>query len=456
MSNEARNAPLDSGSRNKRQDARAVLASWCTMVAVLLMASAVLAQDINETVTIEDLGFTRRLHAGARPAALGGAYTALSDDVNALIYNPAGLAGVRSNELAVGFQHQRLQLENSFFSTASDVDLTTFKLDHLAFAYPVPTYRGSLVFAAGVYRLYSSYIDILNKGVNTDTSTNDEYLLQQSGSTYSYNFGGAIDLSSALSVGANLFFLNGTVDALTQFTFEILPTPTQPGQLSSETLVDDATVDVVGYGAVFGLQYRPHSLFQFGLSVSTPTPIDLQGDARQDDALYFSTPPDSFSTEFFAIDSEYTLPFRIDTGVSFSSQNMLVSVDLGYTDWTQTELNGRQIKDLNLRSIFREVLDFRVGVEVSIPTAPLRVRGGYSYEPYPLEFLQADRITGDQLQEAKIDKERQTVATGLGVLLGEVLNVDASFEYDIGERSIPTLTDKREMYRFALAASYRF
>jgi len=33
------------------------------------------------------------LDAGARPAALGGAYTSLAMDANALLYNPAGLAG---------------------------------------------------------------------------------------------------------------------------------------------------------------------------------------------------------------------------------------------------------------------------------------------------------------------------------------------------------------------------
>jgi len=38
------------------------------------------------------------LDAGARPAALGGAYTALATDANALLYNPAGLAGVTTHE----------------------------------------------------------------------------------------------------------------------------------------------------------------------------------------------------------------------------------------------------------------------------------------------------------------------------------------------------------------------
>ena len=33
-----------------------------------------------------------KIGTGARPAALGGAYTALADDVNAIYYNPGALA----------------------------------------------------------------------------------------------------------------------------------------------------------------------------------------------------------------------------------------------------------------------------------------------------------------------------------------------------------------------------
>lgn len=38
---------------------------------------------------------------GARPAALGGAFTALADDQNALFYNPAGLARLDSRFIAL-------------------------------------------------------------------------------------------------------------------------------------------------------------------------------------------------------------------------------------------------------------------------------------------------------------------------------------------------------------------
>ena len=47
-----------------------------------------------------------KLGSGARAAGLGGAFTAVSDDINALSYNPAGLANLKRSEL--GFTRAEL------------------------------------------------------------------------------------------------------------------------------------------------------------------------------------------------------------------------------------------------------------------------------------------------------------------------------------------------------------
>ncbi|MBI5244034.1 MAG: UPF0164 family protein, partial [Elusimicrobia bacterium] len=40
-----------------------------------------------------------KIGTGARAEAMGGAYTAIADDVNALYYNPGGLAALKKSEL---------------------------------------------------------------------------------------------------------------------------------------------------------------------------------------------------------------------------------------------------------------------------------------------------------------------------------------------------------------------
>lgn len=80
-----------------------------------------------------------RLDANARAVGLGGAYTALASDSNALLYNPAGLARVRANEatfmhnqyaLGVGQQYIGVALKRGFgfqfnYASLGDVPRTT-------------------------------------------------------------------------------------------------------------------------------------------------------------------------------------------------------------------------------------------------------------------------------------------------------------------------------------------
>ena len=47
-----------------------------------------------------------KLGSGARAAGLGGAYTAVSGDINSISYNPAGLAGLKRS--AAGFTRAEL------------------------------------------------------------------------------------------------------------------------------------------------------------------------------------------------------------------------------------------------------------------------------------------------------------------------------------------------------------
>ncbi|UCG50972.1 MAG: hypothetical protein JSW58_12325 [Candidatus Latescibacterota bacterium] len=464
----ARNAPSDLGGKKKKRMADSPVPVsrtttrprfgtfvFAALALTILAVPVSRAQEINEAVTIEDLGFTGRFTVGARPSALAGAYTAAGEDIYSLVYNPAGLARIRRIETSLGFQHKKNNLTNVFYGNDNEVDLSSTRLDAFAAAYPVPTYRGSLVFAGGVYRVMSSDFQILNRGFNTVSETFDDYLLQQTGSIYSYNVGFGVDLSPAISAGASGFMMDGTIKALTQFSYAY-PPPFVPGEQESEFLLDDARVDLDGYGATIGIQYHPLSLVRFGLSVTTPIKINLSGDAIEETARYFFNAPGEFTSQRFAIDTDYKIPFRINVGFALSTPNVLFAADVGYTDWAQAEINSRQLKDEDLRPIFNQVIDIRAGAELVLPFMPVRVRAGYAYLPYGLEYLQADRIAGNALTKAEVQTQRQIYAAGCGFLLGRVLIIDAAYEYSLGKRSIGTLVDDRTSHRLILTGSYRF
>ncbi len=55
-----------------------------------------------------------KMGLGARPTAMGGAFVAISDDINAVYWNPAGLCQSRNAEIAVTYIHWFEDIKNTF------------------------------------------------------------------------------------------------------------------------------------------------------------------------------------------------------------------------------------------------------------------------------------------------------------------------------------------------------
>jgi hypothetical protein len=114
---------------------RLARATAAAVLAALLAAGAARAQSSAGAEAFDFL----RFDANARAVGLGGAYTALATDSNALLYNPAGLARVKSSEATfmhnqygqgVGQQYIGVALKNGFglqfnYASLGDVPRTT-------------------------------------------------------------------------------------------------------------------------------------------------------------------------------------------------------------------------------------------------------------------------------------------------------------------------------------------
>ncbi len=467
MNRPARNAPsrrLPPPERSRQ------FGLWLLVITGLLLGAPVppaTGQTIGDAITMEDLGLTMRLSPASRPAGMAGTYTSIGSDVHSLIYNPAGLTGVFRPEFTLGFQHQRRKLELSYYGTPAAVDFSNSTLDHLSVAFPIPTYRGSLVIAAGVYRLYSNELDLLYRGYNTTTRTQDHYRLQQSGSLYSYTLGAATDLSPWVSLGGSMYLLNGSVSALTQYSFDF-DDPIPPGTPESVALVDDVTLDVTGVGASVGFQIHLHPIVRIGLSVTTATRLFIDGRGDQEIAAYYQPSLDTFLVDSGDIAVDYTLPFRFNGGIALFLPNVMLTGEVGYSDWAEARVDGKSIKDENLKAYFTDVLSWSFATEVTLPRIPVRLRAGYQYLPYALEYLNADRMAplkrryvigldpDDAFQQAEVTQQRQVIAGGIGVLIGTSFTFDLSLEQSRGERRVPTMTDRRTSRRAILTAAYRF
>lgn len=95
-------------NRPSRVAARRHLIGTALLLVLVLASSPARAQDPTGTASLTAFGL------GARPLGMAGAFTALSDDANALFYNPAGLARLQNRQLTSLYARQYGGLFDTF------------------------------------------------------------------------------------------------------------------------------------------------------------------------------------------------------------------------------------------------------------------------------------------------------------------------------------------------------
>ncbi len=88
----------------------------CLVLALLTIAAGSFAAA-QGTSTYDFL----RLDEGARAAALGGSFTASTDDPNAIFYNPAGLATLSARRISVGFFKHLMDINAGYASFGTEI-----------------------------------------------------------------------------------------------------------------------------------------------------------------------------------------------------------------------------------------------------------------------------------------------------------------------------------------------
>jgi hypothetical protein len=101
---------------------------------------------------------------GARPAGMGGAFIGLSDEIESVYYNPAGLGNLIQNEITGMYQTPYLDTTRSFFAANK--------------RWSSPTLPGSVAF--GWLRMHTTDIELTNSDENilgSDSLSNDLFML---------------------------------------------------------------------------------------------------------------------------------------------------------------------------------------------------------------------------------------------------------------------------------------
>jgi len=408
-------------------------------------------------ITLDKLGILYTPGTGARPLAMGGAYTAISDDAFALLYNPAGLAQVRRKELSLGFHYSKNETNYHFLGITTENSNTSSSIGHFSFIYPYPTYRGALVVGFGIFRATSSDVESFKNGYLSDIRATVENRYIQSGNLYQYRIGVGVDISPNISVGGCLAIWDESID------FTDLVRYDDPGSLA--VWEDNVSMDLDGISLDFAMLFRASENIKAGFVVSSPTWLSLSGDGiTYYDGEYAGGGGWTTDPDYGVIDENYTLPMKLRGGVAFVVPFITLSADLTYCDYTQTKKNGRTIISefsTSGRHTLKDVLTYHIGLEINPPSFPLRVRGGYAYMPSAVATTDEITIIEEDFPTTYVDeinvvKERQIFSAGIGTIIDRTLAIDATVQFGSFEFKTTNTNQKKTTTEVLITASYRF
>lgn len=400
-----------------------------TLMLVLLVLSSnfdASSQVISEQPLQQEILWSDFFGSDARAIAMGNTGLALGHDGSALIYNPANLASIKRIELRAGLSHLRLTNNTRLLALDGkeyfeDRDISKTRLNALSLAVPVPTYRGSMVFAFGVHRV-NSYDRTFGVQVDTIGGTDTGYLGREieTGGLWKWSAGGAVDVSPRLSVGASLHLLTGKdeYDAETRDATDV----------GIVTRVNQSIdIDYVGVSAIGGISFNVSPQISAGLTIESPTLLDAE------ELGLLAVEIDTLSSNFIWYDEtknylayNVTKPFVFGFGMAGSFGQANLAGDFRYTDWTQMDVdydNPTHDADVDtaenaaLRFIqdeLTEVLSVQLGAEYLFPNQGLTLRAGYFRDPLPVD-------------ERYIEKQRQYLTVGVGFLIDRIMTLDLAY-----------------------------
>ncbi len=434
--------------------------------ALVLLASPLAARaDSGFVAPLSEVPLTNPLVIGARAAGMGFVSMAIADDATAITSNPAALTRLKRGELSAGFRRSTLGIVGAMADSGFSTDLTGTDFASARFAYPLPTFRGSLVLGLSFERIYdfrddrlAAYSDEIEWDEHPDEGpegpdtsgvwySEEDYIAD--GAMNALSFACAFDASPTISLGATVSFMSG--DYSKDWFWDIYDDYGASDTYDEVHIMDRYKADITGVRVTLGSLFYVAEGLSVGVAVDTPTWLTFEGTARSYVEL---VGPDSTTVDDWSVlfRDKVTLPFAFRGGVAYAPADFIVvGVDLNYSDWSQMDYEGR-ITDIEQgadglarRDLYKETLGYGVGAELTVPTWPLRLRGGYVSRPMAYNGLEVTR-------------DRSYYTLGAGILIDTVLAIDVAWMKGTYEREDSDFAYYETVENSALIveAAYRF
>ncbi|HHL72909.1 MAG TPA: hypothetical protein ENJ29_10380 [Bacteroidetes bacterium] len=371
------------------------------------------------------------LGIGARAIAMGGAYSAVGEDYSASYWNPAGLALVRRFEISGGLSRFQNQTDSRFQNTSMLDEETFTRLNEFGIVYPVPTYRGSLVFSFGYNRIKNYDNNFAFGAFNplAEDQVDQNWREYEVGTLNQWTAAGAVDLSPAFSVGLSMNFITGKDD----YTFTFKERDRDDIYTFADFRRDDSIISSLsGFNMTIGGLYRVNSELRLSAYMITPSTITISENWQTVEVTTFDEDPSESSDEGGQFQYKMRMPYIFGAGAAFNFAGLLLAGNIELLDWkqvryeTEPPLEGLSRAEANdqIRDTFRSTTRIRLGAEYTIPKSRTQIRAGYYIDPSPL-------------YNATTTRDRELYSLGLGLLLDKQVKLDIAYVFGEWEETDP-------------------
>ncbi|MCF8259154.1 MAG: outer membrane protein transport protein [Melioribacteraceae bacterium] len=434
-----------------------------TILMILGISSLFQAQNYNDALRLSQPG----LLSGARALAMGNSYVALSNDFSATLHNPAGLGLVGNYQVTGSFNYNSIENTTTLYNTTTIDDQSNTSLRDVGFVFPVPTFRGSLVFAFGyttgkdfnkvvsfdsynnsshsfaqvlansdgdnyAYELGLAYFDTLSSTYGTLLNGKLQQIGKtiEDGSLDSWNFGGSIEVAPNLYIGASLNLKTGSFSHNREFTEwdinNIYSSPLDPMDSRTTDFLEYTYNDIFdweisGWDLNLGFLYKINTFSQVGASIKFPTDYSIK-------EVYVIEATSDFATDGFFLDPpvisevEYSIqtPFEFTAGAAFEIADVIMSGQIAFIDYSEMEftdgleLTTMGINNKDIKELMRGTLNYNTGLEYKLPVGGVKLRGGFMYQQSPYD--------GDPSEY-----DRKYLTFGAGFEAGNALSIDVAY-----------------------------
>jgi len=299
---------------------------------------------------------------GDRASAMGGAYTAISNDTSGLYYNPAGIAFAETGVSAIvnAYVSSDTRYENVLANTEFKRTSREIVPGMLGGVYDLPNGKGTVGFSIVIpnSEMVEQDEESYKLAVNGETWWHQAVLHYRSDyRVYNIGFSYGYPVSDAFSIGTSVYaHWRGKEEILNQ-KYRL-----DNADGSYVWHLKDINIDETEWGVhpILGLMWKPNEKYSLGLSLSRI--FVLSEDYVIDYSaveVYMGNKanPSSFYSAQGATDSKREYPWAIRVGAAYAfSPALLFSWDLAFYTATDRQDNGAIPSTFATKSFFNTAL----------------------------------------------------------------------------------------------------